>query len=508
MSKSNKNKLSKNTSNKNSSRTGMRPSRRAVLQGLGGFCVALPFLEFFSSKAHAHADGVPQRYMIGFGGCSTGGYGRDMIVPAAEGPLAGQLTRGLAPLGDLDMTDSVSIVSGLEIPYGSNPPAGGRKVNWHATSLCPLFTGLRSNQDNERLAGPTSDWIAADTLAGPTADTRPVLTYRVQPAYYRGENGTGGGRGIISARDNNGNLEQVTPQFSPQIAYQNLFSGFIPPDPEEAAKARALLNRRKSVIDLVRGDTERLLPKLGAADKIRLERHFDELRRLENRLEQVRLPDGTTCKILPDPGDDPEIGGAVDNGDEGGYASNGAYSNEELRATLMMDFIHMAYACDLSRVASVCYTYSQCFLNMNPLYNHASDLHELGHFAVGGGDDGANAMADGLAWHIKHFAALAKRLKDTQDVDGSSILDNTAMVLAFEGGWGYDPEQDRQGSPHSSENMVMLVAGKAGGLNASGGRHIRAPGQHPTRAINTALKAVGVDHEMGEVAGTIADLIG
>lgn len=485
------------------------PNRRAVLKGLGGFCVALPFMELFaSSNAHGGpSDAIPKRYMIGFGGCSTGIDGGDKIVPGAEGALAGQLTQGLLPLGDLDMTDSVSLVSGLEIPYGASAPAGGRRVNWHATSLCPLLSGVRSNANSERIDGPTSDWIAANALAGPTASTRPVLAYRVQPAYYRGQNGTGGGRGIISARMNGNNLEQVTPQFSPQTAYQNLFSGFIPPDPQEAAKATRLLNRRKSVIDLVRGDTERLLPKLGRADKIRLERHFDELRGLENRLEQVQLPDGSSCKILTDPGTDPEIGGAVENGDTGGYAENAAYSDEDLRATLMTDFVHMAYACDLSRVASICYTYSQCFLNMNPLFGHASDLHEIGHYSLGGGDTGQNGMADGVAWHLKHFTRLAKLLKDTQDIDGSSMLDNTSMVLAFEGGWGYDPEQDRNGGPHSSENMIMFIAGKAGGLNQAGGTHIRATGQHPAKVINTALKAVGIDHNMGEVNGIIPGLL-
>ncbi len=494
--------MSRHTSNKF--------GRRTVLRGLGGFCLALPFMELFSSRARGGEGSIPKRYMIGFGGCSTGMSARDKVVPAAEGPLAGQLSRGLLPLGDLGMTDSVSLVSGLKIPYGpdSSIPVGGRRINWHSTSVCPMLCGIRSNPDHERLEGPTSDWIASETLAGPTAATRPVLTYRVQPAYYRGQNGTGGQRGIISARMNGNSLEQVTPQYSPQIAYQNLFTGFVPPDPKEAAKAKRLLNRRKSIIDLVRGDTERLLPKLGAADRIRLERHFDELRGLESRLEQVKLPDGTTCKVLPDPGDDPPIGGAVDNGDTNGYAQNGAYSDEDLRASLMMDFIHMGFACDLSRVASVCYTFSQCFLNMNPLYGYPSDLHELGHYSVGGGDDGANAMADGIAWHLKHFATLAKKLKETDELDGTNMLDHTAMVLCFEGGWGYDPEQDNQGSPHSSENMIMLVAGKAGGLNASGGRHISAVDMHPAQAINTALQAVGVTQELGEVTGTIPNLIG
>ncbi|MEZ4225069.1 MAG: DUF1552 domain-containing protein [Polyangiaceae bacterium] len=489
-----------------------KTSRRAVLRGLGGFCVALPFLELFAPRrATAASPSAPQRYMIAFGGTSIGMESRDFVVPTSEGPLAGNLTRGLGPLGDHGVDDVTSIVSGMKIPWGSgaNIPSAGRAVRWHSMSVNPMLTGMKSpDDDDEKLQGPTSDWSLSELLAGPTAATRPVLSYRVQAAYYRGSNGTGGNRGLMSARMNGGNLERITPQFSPQVAYQDLFSGFIPPDPAEAEKAKRLLNRRKSVIDLVSADAERLTKRLGAADRIRMQQHFDELRGLEKRLEAVPLPDGSACKVLPDPGSDPAVGGAVENGDTGGYAGNGAWSDEELRAQVMVDLIHMAFVCDLSRVASLMFTFSQCFLNMNPVFGYPSDLHELGHYSVGGGDKGANAVADGVAWHVKHFARLAQKLRDSQDVDGRSILDNTAMILCFEGGWGYDPEQDRQGTTHSSENMIMIATGKGGGLNASGGKHIRAQNEHPAKVLTTVMQALGGPSTLGQVSGTIPGLVG
>src|SRR5690606_36053529 len=162
------------------------------------------------------------------------------------------------------------------------------------------------------------------------------------------------------------------------------------------------------------------------------------LRALENKLAALQPPSGSACELPTHPGTDPPIGGAVEAGDTGGYAAGGAWSDEDLRATVMVDLIHMAFACDLSRVASLMFTYAQCFLNMNPVWAYPSDLHELGHYSVGGGDTGANAVADGVAWHVDHWARLARKLRDTEDLDGTSILDNTAMVLTFEGGWGYD----------------------------------------------------------------------
>jgi hypothetical protein len=316
-----------------------------------------------------------------------------------------------------------------------------------------------------------------------------VLAYRVQAAFYRGSNGTGGDRGLMSMRDNGGTLEKITPQFSPQIAFNDLFTGFIPPDPAEAAQAQFLLERRKSVIDLVRGDADRLIKRLGAADKIRMQRHFDELRTLENKLAAVQLPTGPECQMLTDPGADPPIGGAVDNGDTGGYAGNGAWSDEETVSALM-------------------FTYAQCFLNMNPVFGHPSDVHEIGHYSLGGGAAGQDGMADGVAWHVSHMARLMSKLRDTTDVDGNTILDNTGLVMLFEGGWGFDPEQNNQGSAHSSENMGVLVGGRVGGLNASGGLHIDGGGAHPAQAVNSVLGALGVPGQLGEVSGTIPGLVG
>jgi hypothetical protein len=86
------------------------------------------------------------------------------------------------------------------------------------------------------------------------------------------------------------------------------------------------------------------------------------------------------------------------------------------------------------------------------------------------------------------------------------MLDSTAMILCFEGGIGFDPEQGNMGEAHSTENMVVLIGGRAGGLHSSPGRHIRRQDEHPVKVINTAMKAVGVDQQLGEVPGTFDEL--
>lgn len=481
----------------------LRLPRRTFLRGAAGFALALPLLESMQARA---GTSPPMRYFLGFGGTSIGfpDIDHDKLVPTTTGHDY-DVRRALAPVTDLGIRDSVSVVTGMTIPWGPDDdlPPGGRRIKWHAKSMAPLLCGVRGDA-TERPRGATSDQVAADVL-GATTPHR-LLTYRVQAGYYRGSNEGAGSRGRISYRRNvDGEIVAVDPIVSPRLAYESLFTGFIPPDPEQAAEALIALRRRKSALDLVIDDAQALIPRLGAADRQRVERHFDELRALETRLEQTAPPVEGACEMLPHPGDDPPMGAPLDN--DANFEAGGAYSNEELRAQVLTDLVAMAFTCDLTRVASMMYTMAQCFMNANPLIGAATDMHQVGHFGAGGGDAGLNAMSDCVAWHVGHFGRLVQKLRDTPDVDGTPILDRSALVLVFEGGWGYDPETGQALSVHSSENMSALIAGHAGGLNPGGGQHVPNPGGHPTQVINTALRAAGVDHEMGEVAGVIDELL-
>lgn len=477
-------------------------SRRTILRGLGGAAIALPFLEAMLPRRASSAP-APKRYVYTFAGTSIAGNEADgnLVVPAATGPLGPGLPQGMKPVNDLGLEPYVSIVSGLLIPWGDPVPPGGRRIGFHASSLCPLVCGTGSaSNGSEAPTSETSEFLAAKTLApDPGLQT---LTYRVQPAYYRGSNGTGGDRGKISARMGQNGLEQVEPITSPKVAWSSL--NFQPTDPAETEKAKALLARRKSILDLVADDTEALTKRLGSADKVRMERHLDELRALEKQLEALQPSEGT-CQPPADPGQDPPIGGAVeaDGGYDpgGGYESDGAWSNEELRATIMMELVHMALVCDRARTASVMFTQAQCFMNMHPIFGYASDLHEISHGSMGWANNSMAPVADCVAWHLTHFGALVKKLAETQDSDGKMLIDNTALILALEGGHGWDPEQLAEKSPHSTENMAIFIAGRAGGLNASGGKHVKKPDAHPVQVINTALHAAGVEADLGEVSG-------
>lgn len=477
-----------------------RISRRALLRGAGGVAVGLPALEIMTPASVAAAE-PPKRYVVCYAGTSigrrSGTSSVDVLTPSSTG-LDYPLSPALAPVDAHGVKDHVSVVSGLRIPWdaGSGVPAAGRARAFHGTTVVPQISGTRALSRYDPPKGATSDRIVATANAGATP--HPALNYRVQPATYGGANQTHTTSGRISWRvTSSGTPVALDPIVSPRLAYTSLFTGFVPDDVEHAARLAAELERRRSALDLVKGAIDRLLPRLGTRDRQRMERHFDEVRALEKRLEAVTVPQGA-CELPMPPGDDPPIGDAI-VGDDNAYATNGGYSGEDERAEVLADLIRMAFVCDLSRVSAFQLTMWKCWMNLFPISGHAFDLHETSH-----GAGSAAALTAGVGWHVDVFARLVAKLADSQDASGTSVLDHTALVLLFEGGIGYDPEADRDHSSHSTENMVALIAGYAGGL--APGRHLHAPGRHPAELVASAMHAVGVSGGLNDVTTHIEEV--
>ena len=130
-------------------------------------------------------------------------------------------------------------------------------------------------------------------------------------------------------------------------------------------------------------------------------------------------------------------------------------------------------------------------------------MHTLTH----AGDQGG--VADQVAWHVKQFAKLVTKLKATPEVDGSTLLDHTALALTFEGGGGASTDAGtiKQGQfAHSMYNMMVLVAGRVGGLMP--GKHILGAARNPAAAVFTGMKAAGYPGStFGEINGTIPELL-
>jgi Protein of unknown function (DUF1552) len=481
-----------------------------MLRGAGGAAITLPALEIMFNRhgtAYAQAKPIPKRYLVCFGGQSLGGDGDPLVddyVPNTVGPNY-DLKSALAPLAAVQ--SEVSVVSGLSIPTanGGTVPSAGRRDDFHVSSLSPLLSGVRSPA-NTASAGPTSDQLVADAVSGGTPFKS--LVYRIQAEWYLSVSAPYG-RDILSYKVNpaGGSPIPMPPVVSPKAAFDALFSNFTPPSSAaDQARQDFLLRSRKSVLDLVGGKLQRLAsnPQLGLADQQRLQRHYDEIRALELQISALPPPATATCQRPTDPGVDPPIGGAqgVDTGGTNTYSTNLGYSGEEQRARIFCDLIQMAFACDLSRVGSLMFTMFQSHMNMYPLTGARCDLHEIGH----NGDPvqkGTLGVSKGIAWHMKHFGYLVGKLRDTPEGAGH-LIDNCAILFLHEGGHGLDTATGKTNSSHSTENMACLIAGRAGGLKP--GQHVVATGKHPANVVISAMTAVGLPPQLGEVSGNIAAL--
>jgi len=506
----------------------VRLSRRTVLRGLGGVAVGLPVLECMldnNGEALAQSVPLPKRYAIVFAGQAIGGddwadntsivAGKRstdtaaFIVPPETGS-GYTVTLPLKPLADLNLMGDFSLVSGMRIPYSASSvdaadvPAAGAFRDFHGGGAGPLLCGTRSQSSSFTCRSATSDQIVAGFNKPGSIG---ALVVRAQPAWYL-SGSSFSGRQYVSYR---GNADPIEAQTSPSIVYHSLFDGFTPVDATARAQHDFDLRARKSVLSLITDKRDRVLGMVGAADKVRLQRHFDEIRDLETRIAAMPPDAGGQCQPPKDPGADPAVGGNNAGAGSDTIATNTGYSDEATRARLLADLIHMAFVCDITRVATLQITVFQSHMNVFPISDalgvpiHA-DLHETGH----NGDAqtrGQIPVSTCLQWHIGHYAYLLDKLKNTPEGTGN-VLDNSAIIFMPEAGHGQQlNDASSPNATHSVEKMVLLVGGRAGGLKP--GRHIATTQAHPGQVLISAMQAVGYTKStFGEVTGPVADLFG
>jgi hypothetical protein len=502
--------------------------RRTFLRGLGGVAVGLPVLECMlngNGTAYAQSGALPKRYCVVFAGQSIGGDGwdEDKFVVAGErktetghfiaDTAAGAgypVTTPLKPLEKLGLMGDFSLVSNLRIPWsassveGADVPMGGAFRDFHGGGASPLLCGTRSQASSFRAASITSDQI----VAGLNKTTLGSLVLRAQPSWYLSGSDFAG-RQYISYGAGGKAIEAQT---NPSIVYHSLFDAFVPKGDDEQAKHDFELRARQSVLSLITEKRERLLSKLGAADKVRLGEHFDQIRELELRIAAMPPASGEQCQKPLAPPDDLPLGG--DNAGSGSdtIGTNTGYSNEDARARLLADLIHMAFVCDLTRVASLQITVFQSHMNVFQISTDfgmpiRADLHECGH----NGDAttrGQLPVSMCLGWHIGHYGYLMNKLKQTPEGAGT-VLDNSVVVFMPEAGHGIQLNDGTSNyQTHSVDRMVLLVGGRAGGL--APGRHIVAPANtHPGNVLISAMQAAGyAGEQLGEVSGRFGDVFG
>jgi len=295
----------------------LRSNRRAFLRGMAGATVALPFLESLPERSAWAATGP--KPVFGFFLCSVGGVVRSSFLPAAPGPLtaAGLGAAGKATSNLSAHADNLLFVSGI------NWPAGAGMGDSHVDGLCAALTArvplMNGGADKATSTGPSADaFIAAKVHP----DRGPLALYagNVKNGFEAQRLSFSGPGTLVPVIDN------------PYALYQELM-GLDRPTADEL-----LLKSRKSVHDLVRDELKALIqhPRLSAADRQRLQLHFDSIRDAETTMTRVCSTAGL---------DVPTLSGLAT------YKYD-AHRTDEM-VGLHMSLVAMAFACNYRRAASL-----------------------------------------------------------------------------------------------------------------------------------------------------------
>ncbi len=438
--------------------------RRTVLRGLfgaGAVSLSLPLLEAMVDRhGTALADGsaLPQRFGVWFWG---NGAQPSAWAPSATGETweLSELLAGLAPVKDY-----VNVVSGGRLPVaGTHNPHVEGAVGILAAGNPLLHESYSGQQDNWNfltVPGPSVDQIAADHLAGSSAFRS--VTLAVTPVHTSDAGSSNHPGTAISYISHSAPYLFNPPTMDPSEMFAALFGGGLPPI--EPGDADPVNLARAQVLDAVLEDAHALDQRLGHNDRIRLEQHLEGVYELQNRLTALAMP-GEACVVPADPGNP---------------------VSEQARAKVMADLVAMAFACDLTRVASVEFSSPASHVDYPDIGIESGGLgtsfHEYEH------QNGYNGtVRTVLAYFVEVYADFLASLAALPEV-GGNLLDNSCILGTTDVAGGWD---------HAFNDFPTLVAGRAGGALRYPGHHVSLLGgdENVCRVPLTCLRAVGAPVE-------------
>jgi len=401
-------------------------SRRSFAKGLGLAALSVPFLSAVNRRNAFAAGGGKAKYLLLF---HTNGTDPALWTPtgSSQNSIAfSAMTEPLAPLkANLVLVERLS----------SNGTADN-----HAQP-----GGLTAQSYGGQNQISIDQFIADKLKAGGVVTPIPSLILgsvrtEQQSTFYR-------------------NNQALSPIFSPVAAYQAIFGnvggGTASPD---------LVRRRKSAIDVVGKELTRLSERIGAHERTKLDLHASSVQAVADRLTGGG---GTGACTLP--------------------TTPSEASQDLLASALCVELAISAFACDLTRVASVQFGHHQNTQVSLPEVGNPGNWHnDFLH-----GDNPRTRLVNLERWICGVFVAAANKLEALPaPTGGGTLFDQTLMVWARDMGDAIN---------HNGSNMRFVFAGGAGGFltTSPNGRYIDGGGDAHQRALVTAAAALGVTDMTG-----------
>jgi Protein of unknown function (DUF1552) len=435
-------------------------SRRTLLRG-AATAVALPFLDAMVPAFASAPKKAPIRMAFLY---VPNGIMMDGWNPSYEGKLE-KLPRILKPLDPLKQ--DILHIGNLTHNTGRALLDGAGD---HGRCCGSYLTGIQVKKTLVDIKSSVScDQLVANEVG---KETRfPSLEVGLEDARQAGDCDSGYSCAYTNNLAWRSDTQPLPPTLDPRALFERLFGDGAVLSPE-ARLAQA--EERRSILDHVMGDTNKLKNDLGATDRRKLDEYLSSIREIERQMEKAAR-DNTQV----DPKMDKPYGVPAD------FA-------EHFR--LMTDIITVAFQADLTRVLTFLITRegtSRAYRELGIPDGH----HPLTHHQ--GKPELMEKVRQINEYHTAQLATWLTKLKSIKEGVGT-LLDNSMIVY----GAGLS-----DGNRHTHEDLPTIIAGSAGGYFKTGRRIVCRRETPMCNLFLTMMDRMGVKMEFfGDSSGHLNGL--
>ncbi len=438
--------------------------RRTFLKGMGAG-IALPMLDAMTPALAAQTK-HPVR--LAFVYVPNGVVNIDWWTPKGVGRNY-ELARLTKPLEAF--RDDIFVLTGLDDHNGN---ALGDGPGDHGRAGASFLSGVhcKKTAGADIQAGISADQVAAQLVGSQTRF--PSLELGCEDSRTVGNCDSGYSCAYTNSISWRTPTQPNPPEVNPRNVFERLFgTADLSLAPEVRARRAEY---RKSILDLVRDDTQKLMGTLGASDRRKMDEYLHAVREIETRIASAEKENREITPPLEKPAGIP-----IDFRD---YAK------------LMCDLLLLAFQTDLTRISTLMFA-REGSMRVYPEIGIPDPHHPLTHHR--NNQDWIEKVAQINTLHVELFTYLLNKLKTTKEGDGT-LLDHSMIVY----GAGIS-----DGNRHNHENLPIVLAGRGDGSLKPGRHVVYNPGKPMTNLYLALLDCLGAQTEkIGDSTGRLDQLTG
>ena len=468
---------------------GYRHSRRSFLHGATAAALSVPLLRRIEARAAGMPE--PRRLLIiqrAVGsvreqwlpsGAAAQGAANNLVLNAGAGVRAAAQVGGVSAAFE-PLRAKTTIIDGLDII------ASGSGDRTHEGGMVALMTGQpttrKVGQEDHKAGGASIDQILLDNSPWLSGARVPSLSLGTDARSDRNEvsprvlsyRPPAPGATPADATARGPDAIPIFPTIEPVVAYGQLFGSILSGDPTQTTEQlNRLRAERRSLVDYLRKDLNRLATLVPASERPLIDAHVDAVRSLETSFNATIDIAAAGCVA---PGAEPRSYGLAQT--PANQSGQNAFHGEI--GLLQLAIIRAAFACDLTRTATFMWSPGTNLVVFGGLY---TDMRQEEHHLTS--HDQSEAKEHDLVaierWYADRTVEALQEFDRITMPDGSTLLDNTVVPYVTEVARGFD---------HDQVNAPFAVIG-GGNLGIPGNRFYRADGPNrPTNDLWLALAPV------------------